>query len=132
MTRHNAQGFTLIEIMAALAILGMSLFVLLQSHYSALRLYDTACSETMIRELLQRTMNYAELQVLAGTLGEEGDFGMRYPEYVWSFESSLVGQDELIQLYEVNVTVRAPDGVERLISFLTYNPSAEVQEKMSK
>ncbi len=132
MRHHGARGFTLIEVMAALAILGMSLFILLQAHFSALKLYDTAGSETLIRELLQHTMNHAELQVLAGTLAEEGDFGMRYPEYTWSFEASLVGEDELVQLYEVNVSVRAPDGEERLISFLTYNPSAEVQEESAR
>ena len=123
-------GFTLMEVMAALAILGMSLFILLNAHQSALRLYDTASTEVLVRELLERTMNQAELDVLAGTLSGQGDFTPRLPpEYNWSYEASLVGEDELVQLYEVNVAVRTPDGQEKLVSFLTYNPASQLEEE---
>lgn len=126
--RAGAQaGFTLMEIMAALAILGMSLFILLQSHYSALSLYESTTHEVHMRELLERAMGMAESQAMGGELSGEGDFGARYgDEYTWRYEAAHAGEDELVQLYEVNVAVRGPDGSERLKSFLLYNPGLEV------
>lgn len=127
MSRAAQRGFTLIEIMAALAILGMSLFILLNSHYSAMRLHETTAREALMREMVERTMGYAETQVLAGALSEQGDFGVRYgEEFSWSFEAKLVGEDELVQLYEIQITVNGPEEAEKSISFLAYNPSAEV------
>ena len=129
MSRRAASqaGFTLMEITAALAILGMSLFILLQSHYSALNLYEITTREVHMRELLERAMGMAEAQVMGGELSGEGDFGARYgDDYSWRYEAVHAGEDDLVQLYEVNVAVRGPGGSERLKSFLLYNPGLEV------
>lgn len=128
--RGDAAGFTLIEVMAALAILGMGVFILLQSHYSALSLYETITTEINTRSLIQRAMGEAEVGVFQNELAGEGDFGAQFDEgFSWSYEAHHVGEDTLVQLYEVNVTVSMPDGGSELMSFLLYNPSAEILEE---
>ena len=125
--RARERGFTLMEIMAALVILGMSVFILLQAHYSALSMYETITNEINTRALIERAMGEAELGVFTGELSGDGDFGAQYDEgFTWSYEAVHRGEDTLVQLYEVNVTVNLPDGTNKLMSFLLYNPSAEV------
>jgi hypothetical protein len=115
------------EIMVSLAILGMSVFILLQSHFGALAVYETITGEINRRGLIERAMGEAEVGVFMGELTGDGDFGAQYgEEYTWTYEATHVGEDMLVQLYEVNVTVRMPDGSDTLMSFLLYNPSAEV------
>jgi len=113
-------GFTLIEIVAALAVLGAALFVLLDAHYAAMRLHEATSEEVILRQLVETTVAKAEVAVLTGTLSETGDFGERYPDYEWSFDAALVGDDELILLYSVDVSVTGPLE-DRSLNFLVYN-----------
>ncbi|MCC6142199.1 MAG: prepilin-type N-terminal cleavage/methylation domain-containing protein [Candidatus Hydrogenedentes bacterium] len=128
-TPHSAlrasPGFTLMEIMVTLAILGVGLFVVLNGFFSSLRLRDTAIDASIRKELIQRAVGIAETQVLAGTLSEAGDFGTRYPDYTWNYDAVLgAGDDGLVQLYEVEVTVTGPED-EDTLSFLVYNTTVE-------
>ena len=113
-------GFTLIEIVAALAVLGAALFVLLDAHLSAMRLHEATSEEVILRQLLETTIAKAEVAVLNGTLTESGDFGERYPDYEWSFEAALDGDDELILLYSVDVSITGPIE-DRNLNFYVYN-----------
>ena len=116
--RRGSGGFTLIEIMAAVAVLGIAMFVLLDAHYTAMRLYDSVYSESLSRQLIESTVQQAEVLVVQGEFSGGGDFGNRYPEYSWTFEAERLGQEE-IQLYQVNVTLNGPDEP-RTLSFYTY------------
>ena len=106
--RAGTHGFTLIEVMVAVAILGSSLLILLETHYAALRLFNEAREETLMQQFLERVMGEAEVEVLAGNLTGSGDFGKRYPEYTFSFEAMPAGEDQMIPLYDVTVTVDGP------------------------
>ena len=59
--RHD-RGFTLIEIMAAVAILGTGLLVLLDAHYAALRLFNDAREAVLMQGFLGRTLGQAEVE----------------------------------------------------------------------
>lgn len=113
-------GFTLIEVMAALAILGASLFVLLDAHYSALKLHQVTAEEAFLRERIEGVAATAELNIYEEKLSESGDFGMRYPDFGWSYDASLVGEDNEVPLYRVNVTVNGPNE-EKSLTFYVYN-----------
>ena len=102
------RGFTLIEVMVAVAILGSSLLILLETHYAALRLFNDAREETLMQQFLERVIGEAEVEVLAGNLSGSGDFGKRYPDYTYSFEATPAGEDEMVPLYDVTVTVEGP------------------------
>lgn len=119
-SKARRRGFTLLEVMAAVAVLGTALFVLLESHYASLRLNETVAEEVYFRQLLETVVAKAEVEVLAGNYTDAGDFGSRYPDYTWSFDAAQFGEDELILLYRVGVTVHAPDE-ERSLEFYLYD-----------
>lgn len=148
MTRRSTQaGFTLIEVLTALAILGLGMFILLDAHYSALRLHDTMNDAVISRQLLEQTVNLAETEVLLGNLSDSGDFGMRHPGYAWSFEGVMTGgggaglfsgntagasassqsgdPGDEVRLYEVSVTITTPEDEDRSLEFLVYNVNPE-------
>ena len=122
---RNRQGFTLIEIMAALAVLGIALFILMESHYGALNLHAIMEEEVIMRHFLESTVGKAEIAILQGTLSESGDFGARFPDYTWSFEGSPVEEAGEMELFDVNVTVTGPGNEQRTLEFLVYNTGVE-------
>lgn len=121
--RKAKNGFTLIEIMVAVAILGTSLLILLQTHHSAMRLFTEAREETLMLQFLERVLGEAEVEVLAGNLSGSGDFGRRYPDYSYSFEASLAG-DESTPLYLIIVNVESPAD-SRSMEMYVFNAEAE-------
>lgn len=122
-------GFTLIEVVAALAILGTALVVLLDAHYTALRLQTETADAVLRSQLLESVVARAEVGVLTGELTGGDEFGPRYPGYSWSYDAVLSGDDPEMQLYQVTARVQsasdtpssdpaADDG----LSFWVYNP----------
>jgi len=121
----NFNGFTLMEILTALAILGGTAFVLLNIHYNAMRLHEEALGISDEYQLLSLACSRAEMGVLTGTLADGGDFGDRFEGYSWSYNATPMGSDPAIALYAVNVTLTKPDGDDRNINFLCYGLSME-------
>lgn len=124
MKRHITQrtgGFTLIEVLAALAILGTALFVLLSAHNGALRLHQEIGDAATWRHLTESAVAMAELEILSGSLEDAGDFGTRYPDFRWHYEALHSGSDASILLYQVSLTVRGP-AEERQLQFFVYDP----------
>ena len=134
MRRDGQAGFTLIEVMASVAILATGLFVLLDAHYTALRLHDTMFEAVLSKQFLETAVQQAEVQVLNGELSGEDDFGARYPDHRWTYSATRVG-DEGIELYQVRVTVHGPDDEPdadgesgRSMDFMTYAISPPDEE----
>jgi prepilin-type N-terminal cleavage/methylation domain-containing protein len=101
-----SSGFTLIEIVAALAILSTGMMVLVESHYNGMSLFATARDEAEMQRFLQSAVDRSEAEVLTGKLTGEGDFGKRHEDYTYRFVASR--PDEEIPLYHVEVTVTGP------------------------
>lgn len=80
-------GFTLLEVVAALAILGGALLVLMDMHYGSMRLFDGARQAVIMQSLTERAIGRAEMEVMAGKLEGTGDFGKRYPDYSYTFQA---------------------------------------------
>ncbi len=78
-----SRGFTFLEILVALAILGATFTVLLQAHAAALRQQASArrlmTATLLAREILTDTEVSAALEIGA----DEGDFGEDFPNYTW-------------------------------------------------
>lgn len=107
MKKNDSGGFTLVEIMVAIAIIGTALLVLLDSHYAALNLFNTAREEVIMQSCIERATGEAEVQVLAGQLSGSGDFGKKFPDYSYSFTAQVSGQ-EYVPIYGVTVSVQGP------------------------
>lgn len=124
--RHNRAGFTLVEVLAAVAILGGALFILLNTHYSALTLYEQMAEAVTNRQLLERVVNEAEFQILAGVISDSGEFEGRYRGYTWSFVGTPTGGSEEVPVpfYQVNAALRTPDGGEESVVFYVFHISS--------
>ena len=107
----RTHGFTLVEVLAAITILGMGLFILLQSQWSALNMHTVMNDEVTFGEFVETIIGKAEIGVVTGMLSDSGDFGTRYPDYSWSYDASLSGdsEDPENQLYEVLITIEGPE-----------------------
>ncbi len=117
--RARGRGFTLVEVLAALAVLGTALFVLLDAQYTALRVNQAINEEVALRQFTEGVASWAEVQVAAGQLSGEGDFGKRYPGYTWSFNAAQESEDETVMLYNVEASIKGP-AEERSLHFYVY------------
>ncbi|NIA15838.1 MAG: prepilin-type N-terminal cleavage/methylation domain-containing protein [Nitrospiraceae bacterium] len=127
--RQSQGGFTLPEIIAAMAILGTALLILMDAHYGALRLFADTSDEILMQSLLERAMGEAEMEVVAGKLEGSDNFGKRYPDYAFSFAAQQMGADEAAgavesPLYGLSVTVTGPDGNVRTMEMLVFSPAS--------
>ncbi len=121
--RTPIAGFTLMEVLAALAILGSAMFILLAAHSQSLQLHQVVDEEVNMRLLLERSVAFAEVEVINGALAGGGDFGARYPGFEWSYEATA-DEDELIPLYAVDVRLTGPTDT-REVTFLCFNTGPE-------
>lgn len=127
MNRTRQAGFTLVEVMIALAVLGTAIFVLLETHYGALRAQDTLRDEVQMRNLMSQAIGLAELAVATAKLSDNQEFGRRYPGFSYAFEAQLVGES-FPGLYDVLVRVEGPKETrERQIYLMTRDSQALLQ-----
>ena len=122
-------GFTLVEVLAAITILGLALFILLQSQWGALNIHATINEEVTLSQLVDSIAGKAEIGVLSGMLSDGGDFGTRYPDYFWTYDAALRGdaEEQENQLYEVIITIEGP-ATEKSLKFYVYNNNPEAGE----
>lgn len=115
-------GFTLIEVLTAVTILGVALFILLASQWTSLNIHAVMNEEVTLGELVQTVAGKAEIGVQTGLLSDGGDFGTRYPDYTWTYDATLSGDAESTetQLYDVQITVQGPE-TEKQVNFYVYN-----------
>ncbi len=125
--RKSYWGFTLMEILTALAILGGSAFILFNVHFNAMKLHQITINQTDENQLIYAVCSRAEVGVLTGTLEGSGDFGTSYEGYSWSYVATAIGSDPSIPLYSVNVTLYTPENENKNLSFLCYDLSVENQ-----
>ena len=127
---HNPKsacgGFTLVEVLAAVAILGGAVFILLNTHYSALRLYEEMNDSVYKRQLLEKVVGEAEFGVLSGEVTGSGELEGRYAGYAWSYQATPTGgtEDAPIPFYQIEATLRTPDGEDETLTFYFFHISS--------
>ncbi|MBN2310638.1 MAG: prepilin-type N-terminal cleavage/methylation domain-containing protein [Candidatus Hydrogenedentes bacterium] len=123
--RRATAGFTLIEVIVALGILGSALFVLLRFHYGTMQLHGELRDEITTRTLLEQALGIAEVELTAGNATGSDEFGKRYPDYEYSFEGQAVDLDQYPGLYQVQVIVTGPDDIKEEMDTYMFIPSYE-------
>lgn len=84
--RNN--GFTLLEVMIAVAIIAIALTTLLGSQSQSVSFANSAKFETMAALLAQSKMSEITTQKANGLTNDSGDFGEDYPGYSWKLSVS--------------------------------------------
>lgn len=123
--RHKS-GFTLLEVMVAIAILGMGLFALLGLHHQSMQSVIDAQDETRAAMLAQVVMTQAEMQRYPDDGNSHGDFNAvfpgEYPNYRWQ---RIVTETGIFpDVRKVSVTVAYGPNLRRrfTISEFMHNP----------
>lgn len=116
--RQQGAGFTLLEIVVALAVLAVALIALL-----TLRNRDVALQAHARHLVTATSLARAKLEELSRVAGADqeqtsGDFGERYPGYVWSREVQPTLVPEWV---EMRVMVSWPEGAQpEQVALVTY------------
>lgn len=123
-------GFTLLEVMVAIAILAITLSTLFGSQIQSLSLAEEAQFNIHAAGLAKAKLSEYESGV-AHLENGEGDFGEDFPEYVWKVEIQDADIEELPSLADLEVPLKRVDltvsrGEERLsFSLRCYIPTEQ-------
>ena len=102
------KGFTLLEVMIAVALLAIALTTLLGSQSQSVSFANSAKFETMAALLAQSKMSEVVLESDSFS-SDSGDFGDDYPGYVWEAtvsDVSIEGVDDISDyLKQIDLTV---------------------------
>lgn len=103
------EGFTLLEVMIAVALIAIALTTLLASQSQSVSFANSAKFETMAALLAQSKMSELVLGGGDTLSGDSGDFGEDYPGYAWEAtvsDFSIEGADAVSDyLKQIDLTV---------------------------
>jgi len=83
MKRTSKKGFTLLEVMIAVAILAITLVAVFQSQSQSISMAGNARFLTTASLLAQSKMAEVEVIDMRNIKSEAGDFGRDFPDYGW-------------------------------------------------
>lgn len=101
--RDYKGGFTLLEVMIAMAILSISLLVVFQSQSQSVSMMAASRATTMLTMLAQSKMAELETANISALESGSGDFGSDYPDYTWA---SKVTSEDVQLLKKIVLTVQ--------------------------
>ena len=106
-TRRPKNGFTLLEIMAALAIVATALVALLGAHLKSLDLAYKHKEQTLAAMLARQKIEESLMIPFDELSSDSGDFSPSYPEIEWETE---VSKADIDNLKAVKVIIKLPAG----------------------
>ena len=108
MRAHRSnKGFTLLEVMVALAIIATALVTLLGTHMMSLNLAQKNKEQTISALLARQKMEELFTTPFDSLANDSGDFGADYPHYEWELD---VEKGDIENLKKVKIVIRYPDG----------------------
>jgi general secretion pathway protein I len=104
-----AFGFTLLEVMVAMAVMSIVLVSVYRMHSQTLTMTQAARFYTQAPLLAQKKMTEVTSALSDGFASDSGDFGEDYPGYTWQLSRSDVSSEVLgevaDELKRIDVTV---------------------------
>ena len=101
-TQSRHSGFTLLEVMIAMAMLAIVLVTAFQSQSQSISMASESRFETTAPLLAQSKMAEIEAMKMSDVNAGEGDFGEKFPDYAWRVE---VNDTEFKALKKIEVQV---------------------------
>jgi len=93
--RQTAAGFTLLEVMVAMAIMAIVLVSVYRMHSQTLTMNTAARFYTQAPMLAQSKLAQLEAASAGTIVGDSGDFGDKFPGYSWSISTDEVSSETL-------------------------------------
>lgn len=87
-------GFTLLEVMVALAVVAISLLGIYRMHSQTLFMDARGRFDTIATMLARQKLADLDTMDLADFSGDSGDFGDDHPGYRWQIQSETLPSDE--------------------------------------
>ena len=108
--RFSQSGFTLLEVMVALAIMAIVIGSIMRLQSQSVSLQYTAKFESHAPFLAQRKLSEVTQSNPTEAVTEQGDFGEDFQDYAWEImvapiESEALGQ-ALAGFQEINITIK--------------------------
>ncbi len=97
-------GFTLLEVMIAMAILAITLVTVYQSQSQSISMASSSRFLTTASLLAQGRMAEADAAEPLALVSADGNFGDDYPGYTWRLEVSAVEELPLLKRIVLTVT----------------------------
>ena len=109
MMKTKTEGFTLLEVMVAVALLAIALTAVLGSQSQSVSLAGEAKFNTTAALLAQSKMAEVEVEDAEDLTSDSGDFGEDFPDYTWEMtvSSVLLGHPENVSdhLKQIDLTI---------------------------
>lgn len=107
--RASRQGFTLMEVLAALLLIGIVLPVAMEGITRSVEAGSSAKRRAEAATLAEGKLN--EVIILGSTnlIDESGEFGPEWPGYMYAVTSQTQDYNDALGLIEVTVTVTWPE-----------------------
>ncbi len=105
---NSAHGFTLLEVMVALAIIAIAFTAMLSSQARNVSLAAESKFQTTAPLLAQDIMTRYTTEQRSGSGPEQGDWGSAFPGYRWQLQATpvtMAGASELPGLFRVDLEV---------------------------
>ena len=102
MKRNRTGGFTLMEVMVAVAILAIALVSIFQLQSQSISMSTDSRFMTTAALLAQTKMVEVETASTLSDKSESGDFGLDYPQYTWRLD---ISDTQLPQFKKIEITV---------------------------
>lgn len=100
--RKSDHGFTLMEVMVAMAILAIGLVSIFQLQSQSISMASESRFMTTAALLAQSKMVEVEARDSLSNQSESGDFGNDYPQYAWQVQ---ISDTKLLQFKKIEITV---------------------------
>ena len=116
-------GFTLMEVMVALAVVAIALLAVYRMHTQTLFMDARGRFDTVATMLARQKLAEMETIEPAELIGDSGDFGSAHPGYAWRIETENVSSDlfredgPVLRKFRLTVSL---NGDEALFHLTTY------------
>nr|WP_321465009.1 prepilin-type N-terminal cleavage/methylation domain-containing protein [uncultured Desulfobulbus sp.] len=123
-------GFTLLEVMIAVAIIAIAVVTLLGAQSQSVSIASSAKFDTMASMLAQWKMSDLLLKEYKELADDEGNFGEDYPQFSWKLtvtelsesDTGLHGTADLMKALDIAVRSTLDPGTEFSLRTFVYNP----------